>query len=67
MPVLQRGKKGNAVKALQVLLNGNGARLDIDGSFGGLTETAVNNYQKSKGLDVDGVVGSATWTKLFNE
>ncbi|PAF17760.1 peptidoglycan-binding domain-containing protein [Terribacillus saccharophilus] len=29
------------------------------------TEAAVKAYQKRKGLTVDGLVGPATWNKMF--
>lgn len=66
--VLRKGSKGEAVKALQILLVGNGfscGSYGADGSFGGATEEAVRKYQKAKGLGVDGVVGPATWGKLL--
>ncbi len=39
--------------------------MDIDGSFGGGTDTAVRTLQKDKGLEVDGVVGLNTWNALL--
>ncbi len=36
----------------------------VDGVFGAKTKTAVEQFQKSKGLTVDGVVGSATLKAL---
>lgn len=39
--------------------------LVVDGIFGPLTDTAVRNFQKSKGLVVDGIVGPKTWGALF--
>jgi len=35
-----------------------------DGSFGPKTAAAVMNFQRSHGLDSDGVVGPLTWEKL---
>ena len=35
-----------------------------DGIFGPITEEAVRDFQKRKGLSVDGVVGSKTWAAL---
>jgi hypothetical protein len=35
-----------------------------DGQFGSLTTNAVKDFQKKKGLSVDGVVGAKTWHAL---
>lgn len=66
--VLKKGAKGKSVKALQALLVGFGYSVGsagIDGDFGNSTVTAVKKYQTKNGLEVDGVVGSATWTSLL--
>lgn len=64
--VLKEGAKGNQVKTLQRLLNTkNNADLDVDGSFGPATLSAVKKYQESYNLDVDGIVGPATWNSLL--
>jgi len=66
LPVLRKGNEGPAVSALQFLLNAvYGADLAEDGIFGPRTETAVRNVQSGYGLDVDGIVGSHTWTALL--
>ena len=57
--VLKLGSKGNEVKALQEKLN-----LKADGIFGPLTEEAVKDFQRSNGLEVDGIVGADTLSKL---
>lgn len=36
-----------------------------DGIFGGKTDQAVRLFQTDQGLEVDGYVGEATWTRLF--
>lgn len=65
---LRKGDKGESVKTLQTMLNEvNNAGLAVDGSFGGGTRTAVNNFQKANGLKVDGVAGSATWSALASK
>lgn len=64
-PVLTLGDTGNPVEVLQRLLNANGARVKIDGSFGYSTRAAVTAYQRSHHLAVDGSVGPATWSKLL--
>lgn len=58
--VLNRGDKGDDVKALQQALNNQGYNLDVDGSFGPATEAAVKQYQADNGLKSDGLVGPAT-------
>lgn len=66
--VLRKGSKGESVKALQVLLIGNGyscGSYGVDGSFGGSTEGAVRRFQQEHNLDADGIVGPATWGKLL--
>ena len=40
---------------------------DRDGSFGPMTELAVNDYQASRGLLVDGAVGPNTWSSMQSE
>lgn len=68
LPVLKKGSKGGTVKALQALLKGYGYGLGIwgaDGDFGAQTDKVVRQYQKKKGLEVDGVVGAATWSSLL--
>ena len=57
--VLKLGSKGNEVKVLQEKLN-----LKADGIFGPLTEEAVKDFQRSNGLEVDGIVGTNTLSKL---
>jgi len=67
LPVLHRGLKTEAVKPLQILLNGHleGAELALDGSFGPATEAAVEQFQAANGLEVDKRVGPATWAALL--
>ena len=68
LPVLQRGDKGEVVRAAQFLLNGRGASVGIygaDGDFGPATEAAVLAYQRRNGLEADGIIGPETWAKLL--
>lgn len=59
MNILKKGSRGESVKTLQTILH-----LMPDGIFGPLTEEAVKEFQKAKGLKVDGIVGKATWSML---
>lgn len=64
-PSLQQGVSGDGVKRLQRSLTAAlGSTVGIDGSFGPATVTAVRNYQTSRGLNADGVVGPGTWAAL---
>ena len=36
-----------------------------DGDFGSATDKAVRRFQSAKGIGVDGIVGSNTWSKLL--
>lgn len=62
MFILKKGDKGNLVKLIQKAL-----KLLVDGIFGILTEAAVKKFQKENSLKEDGIVGPATWTKLFGK
>lgn len=63
---LKRGSQGNEVAILQSLLKQNGATLTVDHDFGHATDKAVRDFQRSRGLLVDGKVGTATWDALRN-
>lgn len=58
-PVLSIGDVGSQVSLLQRYLE-----CDADGIFGPQTEETVMNYQGKKDLDVDGIVGAATWAQM---
>lgn len=62
--LLKVGSVGDAVKSLQTSLNNIGYKLDADGFFGPLTLNAVEDFQKSNGLVVDGIVGPNTYGVL---
>lgn len=71
LPVLARGSKVAAVKALQRLLNSYGYKgkdknaLTIDGDFGTNTDHALRAFQKSRKLAVDGICGKESWNGLL--
>lgn len=70
LPVLREGSKNKSVRAAQLLLIGAGYKLNkygADGDLGEETIKAVKEFQKDKGLEVDGVIGSATWKGLLGE
>ncbi|WP_230423797.1 N-acetylmuramoyl-L-alanine amidase [Streptomyces radicis] len=62
---LGQGSTGEAVSRLQRALTAAlGRTISVDGQFGPLTGQAVTDYQSSRGLDADGLVGPQTWTAL---
>lgn len=66
-PTLRYGSSGASVVLLQTLLNSalpGRPKLDTDGQFGPATHARVIEFQRSKGLVQDGVVGPATWAAL---
>lgn len=65
LPVLRRGDRGEAVKALQRQLRGWGAAIEADGSFGPATETAVKSYQAEHDLVAHGVADRVTRKKML--
>ena len=60
----QQGDSGAKVRAVQSQPNESGSGIAVDGAFGPDTSTAVKNFQTSKGLNADGVVGDNTWNKM---
>lgn len=55
---------GERVRQLQVALNSYGFGLDTDGDYGPLTEQAVGAFQRTAGIEVDGIAGPVTLGKL---
>ena len=62
---LRRGEAGPAVQTLQHRLISTGADLSGEtGDYGEATELAVRNFQRSRGLRIDGICGPQTWSAL---
>jgi NlpC/P60 family/Putative peptidoglycan binding domain len=64
---LREGSKGEAVKALQCLLNRYHAGLMVDGNFGPTTAAAVLSYKAAHGFPNDDIVGKSTWGQLLGK
>jgi peptidoglycan hydrolase-like protein with peptidoglycan-binding domain len=64
-PTISEGATGSTVKWLQYkLVRRTLSDKQIDGSFGPVTKHAVEQFQASAHLTVDGIVGPATWGAL---
>jgi hypothetical protein len=67
-PVLEFGAQGEPVLEVQRLLaRAEAGGVQVDGLFGRETEMAVKSFQRSRGLEADGVVGRRTWDTLLGE
>jgi hypothetical protein len=70
LEILKIGSKGNQVRLLQEILMleygfPNNYADPFDGKFGNFTDQQVKDYQKAKGLTIDGQVGINTMTDLI--
>lgn len=71
MPVLQKGSQCAEVGTVQVLLNQlgyrgvNGRSLTIDHVYGSNCEYAIKCFQRSAGMNPDGICGQKTWNALL--
>ena len=69
MAYLKYGSKGDEVKQLQQALINAGYDVGssgADGNYGPATQAAVTQYQKDKGLKVDGLAGTETQGSLYS-
>ena len=68
---VRRGDRGINVSIVQFYLTqaaqyvSTVSPVDVDGVFGAATQTQVINFQKYYNLTADGIVGPATWEKMF--
>jgi N-acetylmuramoyl-L-alanine amidase len=67
MRLYRVGDEGAAVRDIQERLDALGYSPDPDrrSLFSEGTRNAVRNFQRAKGLDVDGIVGPDTWRSLY--
>ncbi len=65
-PLVRKGAAGPRVRTIQLLLDqrANG-HLRVDGKYGPATVAAVKAFQRKHKQQVDGIVGSVTWSKLI--
>ena len=62
---VELGSTGNAVKAMQALLNCHGSNLDADGIFGPLSQQALISFQNEHNLPANGECEALTWQALI--
>lgn len=63
---VQYGNSGGLVTQLQTKLQSlNYYQGAADGNFGYSTYLAVRAFQRANGVQVDGIVGQVTWSKMF--
>ena len=70
LPTLRRNYRNDLVKMLQTLLVLNGYSVGsygIDGDFGTSTELSVKAFQTDMCIEIDGIVGKNTWSKLLRK
>jgi peptidoglycan hydrolase-like protein with peptidoglycan-binding domain len=58
------GSDGAAVREAQKLLVAHGYNVQVDSDFGSGTKGAIEAFQRSRGIDVDGIIGPETLREL---
>ena len=64
---LKLGSTGKLVARLERRLRALGFDIEVDRDFDEKTYRAVRTFQRDKGLEADGVVGTETWAALFSQ
>ena len=66
LPLVTYGDKDvQAVRTVQGLLCARGHPVAVDGDFGPATLRGLEDFQRARGLAVDGIAGPATWVALL--
>jgi peptidoglycan hydrolase-like protein with peptidoglycan-binding domain len=66
MNTLYTSKKDHVSFIQELLNNVNKSNLTVDGKYGQNTSNEVKKFQQANNLDVDGIVGPLTWTKMLD-
>ena len=64
-PTLAKGAKGDLVAWLQQHLASADPSVPVDGTLGGLTATALRNFQLARGIPPTGTTDAATWAAVL--
>lgn len=62
--LLQVGSSGDVVKSLQSKLKRLGYKVKVDGIFSEKIKKKIIHFQKKYGLEIDGIVGAETMSKI---
>ena len=65
LEVIEFGCKSPSTETMQNLLVDVGYMLEVDGIYGSQTKEALEDFQKSNNLVVDGICGAKTWKALI--
>ncbi|MGL5150895.1 MAG: peptidoglycan-binding protein [Clostridium sp.] len=71
--LIKEGMRGREIEKIQSYLKALSykypsiSKLNVDGIFGGATKKSVMDFQRLFDLRVDGIVGPATWNRLYEE
>lgn len=65
MEILREGSHSAEVGLVQLALTRAGIPVEVDFRFGPLTRRAVEQFQRMRGLDIDGIVGPQTFAALL--
>ena len=64
-PKLEKGsKQRNDIERLQLALCDYGLEVNVDAHFGPDVEQKVKTFQETLSLEIDGIVGAQTWSRL---
>lgn len=67
-PFIRKGSRGASVALAQNLLLALGYDIGAaDGIFGSITDAAMRQFQRKRGLAADGICGPMTWAALLDE
>ena len=62
--IYELGSKGDGVSEIQLALRIAGYAVTVDGDYGLKTQEAVKQFQRSRGIGADGIVGPVTMKLL---
>jgi hypothetical protein len=64
-PTIHKGSAGDLVIWAQEHLRAAGENVAVDGGYGAKTVAAVDDFEATHGLPIDGTIGPGTWSALL--